>query len=211
MLICLFFGFVFSGYAVQITTYQATYVDPGVLKSILELVDSSQRIEVDQWLAKSAKDEYGQGCDSLCGITPDQIRLPGSFYGYTDFVVVNNTIGGAEKQGFSIHLMWDNIISNRVYDKLLWPLNKVRKYGRMNVFGLNVLLVDLSTGSDYFMVDENSAEKYKMRDFPKEKPRALLFEGFDSFWYEIIQGKPVMSEYASYWWDEWVKISSKSE
>lgn len=179
----------FKNRRLNVTAYEAEYIDPEVLKCIMNIADTIFTVNYKKGLAAvyemQAAIERG---DTLEAASLYRSNGPYSAISSAYLVVVNNKTIGNEA-GFTIYMLPDGQLSPRIFDIERWNINRVRKYGYAKIFGYRVLFVDDAKGRNYFTVDDKHSKEIELVDNGYDVDTAIIIEGDGVAVYEEVDGK----------------------
>lgn len=130
-------------------------VDIDVARALVDVINSIERariercyVDIDEMQSKSEKGDTVQA-EHIFSLLPKELVTD-------EYLVVVNEKYHRKGPGFTIFILPDDKDRNELGVGGLWPVDRVRKYGRLSsVLGYKVLLVDLESGRDFFSYEEN--------------------------------------------------------
>lgn len=168
--------------------YKADFVDPEIVKCIVNIADTMYNECLERDLSKIANfrkdnktnndlEANRMACVSLSSVS------------YEYLIVVNNEYG-EKSSAFTIYPYIGESLPTTIIDGERYSINRVRKYGYMEILGYKILLVDDAFGREYFTINEN--EPIKTSLFYRSFEDNILTKTFGSFLYREVDGKWIL-------------------
>lgn len=176
----------FKDRRLEITAYKAKYIDPEILRCIIDIADTVQTLNYKRSIA---------AVDSMRRAVERGDSLDGSVAGVVDpihgtYLVVVNNLYERKQHGFSFHFLSSGDLSPRIYDSERWSINRVKKYGYTEILGYNILLVDDKAWREYFTVDMSCPKQFVLVDNGNDMDGVVgIFESLGGFYYREDHGK----------------------